>query len=539
MKPKFSHLLMIIGAFLAFVPIFSVDYLLDTYVRSRETAIIQQRVNEVGAEINHNVANAVTALRKVIADSPSFCTPTFSHYAQQAIDDSLTLKQVLVENMDRVQYCDAYGRDVVHSPLSESLPIPGLTETITIVQFAGMGMPAIKVTQTLGGVRRVSVFVPLLGITQDSLETSLRNMGALRISLTSGLPIIAVGNALDFERLGAAEEYLSAQGYAGELPIKVQYALPFNTARAGYAELDVVFTVIACLASACLLLVALWYARKSRVPAFDLERAIGRNEIKPYYQPVINLRTGALIGCEVLCRWEKPNGEVIPPGVFIDYAEASGLAVPMTLSLMQQVRYDLGELSQKMPQMKISINLFEGHFRDVGIVDDVQAIFGNSPISYDQLVFEITERRPLENSLAVKSVISGLHALGSRLAMDDAGTGHSNLAYIATLGVDVIKIDRIFVDMIKPGTTQVPVLDGLIAMAKDLDCEIVAEGVETEEQALYLRAHGVIQAQGYIFAPALRIGAFKELALALQSAPSASESGFSARSSAENVGNAA
>ena len=110
--------------------------------------------------------------------------------------------------------------------------------------------------------------------------------------------------------------------------------------------------------------------------------------------------------------------------------------------------------------------------------------------------------------------------------MDDAGTGHSNLAYIATLGVDVIKIDRIFVDMIKPGTTQVPVLDGLIAMAKDLDCEIVAEGVETEAQAVYLRSHGVIQAQGYIFAPALKVGAFKELALALHSTPEESAGGF-------------
>lgn len=526
MKSKYSHLLMALGALLAFVPILSVDYLLDAYVRYRETATLQQQVSQIGVEINNNVADAVTALRQIVADVPSLCTPTFAQYAQRTIANSLSIKQVLVENMDGVQYCDAYGREVVHSALSEALPVPGLIETITIVQFAEMGMPAIKVTQTLSGMRRVSVFVPLLGVTQDTLETNLRAAAMLRISLTSGLPVMEMGAVADFTRTQDTQEYLGAQSYAGELPIKVQFALPFNSARAGYADLDVVFTVIACFASACLLLLALWYVRKSRVPAFDLERAIGRNEIKPYYQPVINLRTGELIGCEVLCRWEKPNGDVIPPGVFIDYAENSGLAVPMTLSLMQQVRYDLSELSQKMPYMKISINLFEGHFRDVGIVDDVQAIFGNSPISYDQLVFEITERRPLENSAAVNSVISGLHALGARLAMDDAGTGHSNLAYIATLGVDVIKIDRVFVDMIKPGTTQVPVLDGLIAMARDLDCEIVAEGVETEEQAVYLRSHGVIQAQGYIFAPALKIGAFRELALALDSSPSLRPSKF-------------
>jgi len=131
------------------------------------------------------------------------------------------------------------------------------------------------------------------------------------------------------------------------------------------------------------------------------------------------------------------------------------------------------------------------------------------------LVFEITERRPLSNSMQTTSVISGLHALGARLAMDDAGTGHSNLAYMQTLGVDIIKIDRVFVDMIKPGTRQVPVLDGLISMARDLGTEIVAEGVETEAQALYLRARGVVMAQGFLFAPAIRVAPFKELAQAL------------------------
>jgi EAL domain-containing protein (putative c-di-GMP-specific phosphodiesterase class I) len=510
---------MLLGALLAFVPIVSVDYLIDAYARNKEVGSLQARIDALSAEINYNASNAVSVLRKVIADSPSFCTPTFTGIAQTAIENSYNVKQILVENMDGVQYCDAFGRNVAHSPLSESLPVPGLTETIGIVKFAEMAMPAMKVTQTLGGVRRISAFVPLMATTEQSLVDNLPDGAMLDIALTSGLPVLSLGAPLDFDRQGGRSDYLSVQSFAGELPIKVRYMLPFSAARAGYADLDVLFTILACAVSAGLLLLTLRYARRSRVPSFDLERAIGRNEIKPYYQPVINLRTGGLVGCEVLCRWEKPNGEIVPPGVFIDYAEASGMAIPMTLSLMQQVRYDLGELSQRTPGLKISINLFEGHFRDVGIVDDVQAIFGNSPISYDQLVFEITERRPLENSLAVNSVISGLHALGSRIAMDDAGTGHSNLAYIATLGVDVIKIDRIFVDMIKPGTTQVPVLDGLIAMAKDLGCEIVAEGVETEAQAIYLRSRGVVQAQGYIFAPALKVGAFKELALALLSSP--------------------
>jgi EAL domain-containing protein (putative c-di-GMP-specific phosphodiesterase class I) len=174
-----------------------------------------------------------------------------------------------------------------------------------------------------------------------------------------------------------------------------------------------------------------------------------------------------------------------------------------------------------MPDLKVSVNLFEGHFRDSNIVEDVQAIFGGSNIAFRQLVFEITERTPIGNSTTAHAVIAGFHAMGVRLAMDDVGTGHSNLAYMQTLGVDVIKIDRVFVDMIKSDTQAVPVLDGLIAMCRDLGTEIIAEGVETEAQALYLRGRGVVMAQGFLFAPALKTTAFKELARALNGGPKA------------------
>jgi sensor c-di-GMP phosphodiesterase-like protein len=179
------------------------------------------------------------------------------------------------------------------------------------------------------------------------------------------------------------------------------------------------------------------------------------------------------------------------------------------------VKADLGDLCREMPELKVSINLFEGHFRDGSVVEDVHTIFGNSSIAFRQLVFEITERQPLHEMQTANTVIAGLHALGCRVAMDDAGTGHSNLAFLQTLGIDVIKIDRVFTEMVKEGATHVPVLDGLIAMARDLGTEIVAEGVETEAQALYLRARGVVHAQGYLFAPALRVAPFRDLAKAL------------------------
>jgi len=515
LKSRYNHILMLLGAILAFLPIVAVDYMLDGYVRVREKDVTQQTINAITSQVEISSSDAIAALRRIMADSPSLCTPTFIANVQHEIESSITLKQVLVENGDGVQYCDAFGRTVSYSPISEILPVAGHSETVTVVKLADMAMPVLKITQMFGDTRRVSAFVPLIGQTQAALVNGLSSTALLRFMLTDGTAILTVGDSTAFDRRTSSNDFIYAQAFAGELPLLVESAVPFAMVRASYANLDGSFTVIACLMSASFLLLSLHFVRRSRVPSFDLERAVANGEIKPYYQPVINLKTGDLVGCEVLCRWEKRNGEVVPPGVFIDYAEVTGLAIPMTLSLMQQVKTDLNVLCKTMPDMKISINLFEGHFRDSSIVEDVQAIFGGTSINFRQLVFEITERRPLENSTQANSVIAGLHALGCRLAMDDAGTGHSNLAYLQTLGLDIIKIDRVFVDMIKEDTTQVPVLDGLIAMSRDLNCEIIAEGVETEAQALYLRARGVVNAQGWIFAPALKIGAYKELALAL------------------------
>lgn len=520
-KSKYSHVIMLLAAIAAFLPVMAVDFLLDNYVRVRERAQLQRTVDGIGERMQAAAYDAIASLRRVLADSPSLCTPTFIANIHEQMGQSLYLKQVLVENADGVQYCDGIGQQVSYAPLSEDLPIPGHTETLSVVQYGGMKMPVLKVTQRFSDSRLVSAFVPLLGSPADGLVADLKPASTVDLSLTSGTPILTIGDPAGIGRRGDVE-FIRGEAFAGELPIRARATVPFALVRADYADLDASFTIIACLMCGGFLVLALQYVRRSQLPAFDLERAIEAGELKPYYQPVINLRTGALAGCEVLCRWEKKSGETVPPSAFIEYAEVTGLAIPMTLSLMQQVKDDLSELCRDMPELKISINLFEGHFRDGNIVEDVQAIFGGSPISFRQLVFEITERRPLQNTEQTTSVIAGLHALGARLAMDDAGTGHSNLAYLQTLGVDVIKIDQVFVGMIRSGVTQVPVLDGLIAMARDLGTEIVAEGVETEDQALYLRARGVVMAQGYLFAPAIRVGPFKELARALnaQTSPS-------------------
>lgn len=515
LKSRYSHIAILLTALVAFVPVLGVDYLLDNYVRVKEQAVLQAGLEHLTEKIQATANAGIDALHAIVTESPSLCTPTFVGNVLKQMESNLYLRQVLVENLDGAQFCDAFGKEVKYTRLSDDLGIPGRSETIAIVRLADLASPVFRITQSYGNTRRISAFVPVLPFSPDTIAADLTTSGMAQISLTNGTLISSSGDPTAYERRGNDSEFIVAQAFAGELPVRVDAALPFAMVRSTYADLDLSFTVIAAAMSGAFLLLMLQYVRKSQLPAFDLDRAIQAGEIKPYYQPVVNLSTGKIAGCEVLCRWEKKSGQIVPPGSFIDYAEVTGLAVPMTLSLMQQVRADMSELCKEIPDLKISINLFEGHFRDSTIVEDVQAIFGDSPISYRQLCFEITERRPIGNSAAANSVIAGLHALGCKLAMDDVGTGHSNLAYMQTLGVDIIKIDRVFVDMVKPDTTTVPVLDGLIAMARDLETEVIAEGVETQEQAVYLRRHGVLLAQGFLFAPALKVAQFRELARGL------------------------
>ncbi|MDB5505858.1 MAG: hypothetical protein JWR75_496 [Devosia sp.] len=513
MKSRYSHVLMLLAAIAAFLPVLAVDFMLDGYVRGKESQQLQMSLDSMTMRIQGAANEAIISLRRILADSPSLCTPTFIDNVHEQMQTSLFLRQVVVESGDGVQYCDGFARNVIYAKLSEQLSLPGRTETLTVVTLGERALPALKITQAFGAERSVSAFVSVLGQGARSLLYGLKPATSVRLSLTNGTTVLATGD------VPAGTDVITATSFAGDIPIKAEATIPFAVARADYVDLDVGFTLMACLMSGSFLLLALHYVRRSKLPAFDIERAIAAGEIKPYYQPVINLSNGRVAGCEVLCRWVKKNGQVVMPGAFIEFAEATGLAIPMTLSLMQQVRTDLSSLCLDMPDLKVSINLFEGHFRDSSIVDDVQAIFGSSHINFSQLTFEITERRPLANSTETLAVIAGLHKLGSKLAMDDAGTGHSNLAYLQTLGFDVIKIDRIFVDMVKPDSQQVPVLDALIAMAKDLGTEIVAEGVETEAQAIYLRNRGVVMAQGFLFAPAIKAPQFRALATALNKRP--------------------
>jgi EAL domain len=318
-RSKYSNIVILIAAVLSFLPALVVGYVVDEYARERMTTVMQRAADAIGADIEANADDAVASLQQVLQDSPSLCTPTFILNVHKAIQSSLHLKDIVVENASATQYCDGFGSTVDYAPLSADLTIPGHEQTVAVVRLSGLDMPVLKITEPYGAERRISAFVPLLSSPAPTLLQSVP-APIVHIALTNGVNVLTLGDSKSYEQRRSDADFVTVQSLAGEIPLSTEIAIPAGAALADYANLRVGLTVFAGLMSAALLISLLHYVRRAALPAFDLERAIALGEIRPFYQPVIDLNNGRLLGCEVLCRWVRRNGAMVPPGAFIDYA---------------------------------------------------------------------------------------------------------------------------------------------------------------------------------------------------------------------------
>lgn len=242
------------------------------------------------------------------------------------------------------------------------------------------------------------------------------------------------------------------------------------------------------------LVAAYWVLRNYRRSLKGLlQTGLAKREFVPFYQPVVDSRSKRVVGYEALLRWQRGN-ELIPPGSFIDYAEEQGLILPMTEQLLEQVIRDLPQLD---PAQWVSVNLVATHIEQPLLRTLLAKHHNPSP---DQLTFELTERKPIHDIKAATDEITLLQQMGYHFKLDDFGTGYGGFAYLQSLGIRQIKIDKMFVDTIGTNDLKRSVLDAIIAFGRESGMEMIAEGVETQMQVDYLSHMGVYLIQGYIFA---------------------------------------
>lgn len=232
----------------------------------------------------------------------------------------------------------------------------------------------------------------------------------------------------------------------------------------------------------------------------DLHGALARNEIIVYYQPLINLNNGQIQSVEALVRWQHPTRGLVSPGKFIPIAEANGLIVNIGEYVLRTAcAQNRAWQTAGYPPLRMSVNLSGRQFEQPNLVELVQQILQETDLHPSYLELEVTESFLMTDLQRSVTTLKQLRNLGIWLALDDFGTGYSSLSYLKRFPVNMLKIDRSFVQDVVSNSDSAAVTDAIIALAKSLHLKITAEGIETQEQCDYLQKQGCHEGQGFYF----------------------------------------
>jgi predicted signal transduction protein with EAL and GGDEF domain len=233
----------------------------------------------------------------------------------------------------------------------------------------------------------------------------------------------------------------------------------------------------------------------------ELKRALSEQILDVHYQPIVSSDGARIVGAEALLRWTHPVRGQVPPNVFVPVAEQAGLMGKLGEFVLRRALTD----AKRWPNLYIAVNLSPVQVRDPQLVDIVTAILNETGLLPSRLMLEVTEGVLIENPEDAKTRLGALRKLGVKLALDDFGTGYSSLTYLQKFSFDKLKIDKGFVEPLgQPGNSQA-MIQAIVALGRAMSLNILAEGVETEEQRVLLRLAGCDEMQGYLFArPAAR-----------------------------------
>ncbi|MBD2110573.1 MULTISPECIES: EAL domain-containing protein [Cyanophyceae] len=243
----------------------------------------------------------------------------------------------------------------------------------------------------------------------------------------------------------------------------------------------------------------------------DLRRALERGELRLYYQPIVNLATGTVQGFEALVRWQHPRRGLVPPLDFIPVAENTGLITALDLWTLNEACRQLSYWHRELPHsqpLTVSVNLSGKQFVRPDLIQQIDAALSRNHLQGQHLKVEITESVLIQNAQMAIDLLKQLRQRRIQICMDDFGTGYSSLSYLHRFPIDVLKIDKSFITHLHrsdPSTDDYEIVKAIISLATNLNLTVVAEGIETAEQAAYLQAHQCQGGQGYYFSSPLSV----------------------------------
>ncbi|GAB3312773.1 EAL domain-containing protein [Haliea atlantica] len=306
-------------------------------------------------------------------------------------------------------------------------------------------------------------------------------------------------------RVDRARGQLTARFSLGTLfPIDVVAVQPLSQFYERYLPTLIAAGLLALLLVALWVLLILHVSRRHLSLAGELRNAIDRREILVQYQPIIDLHSGNCVGAEALVRWCREDGELVSPDIFVPMAEEGGFITDLTLAVLERVLEETRELIAGQDGFSINLNLSPQDLETDRLFNALQAGLQAHHLPARAIKLELTERALLDTDITRRRLVQ-LRQQGHPLAIDDFGTGYSSLSYLQSFELDILKIDKAFVDTIDTPAVTSAVIEHVVDMARSLGLDMVAEGVESRQQMEWLRGRGVHFAQGFYFSKPLGI----------------------------------
>jgi c-di-GMP phosphodiesterase len=427
------------------------------------------------------------------------------------------LKDVRIINRDGSVICSAYSETLEFDKgwvkREEMLPSAnGAALLFRVDQFSGVALGIAKDfpdrnfgSKDPGKSMSLAAIIGLDASLFDLMPKDLRDYSTVILKLSNGQ--VVAGNRMGAEDVVFRDPVVLSQD-SQRYPFRVEMKVESGALSAWDNEPYCVIVGLAGLLGLAFGGLIAHAAFRPPSPVAELDAALASGAIKPFFLPTFELRTGRVIGCEVLARWIKPDGAVVPPMSFIPLAESSGRIEPLTWRVLRQALQDLYPVLSGDRSFTLSINVMPRHMVAPGFVDQLRAIAIEQRVSPRQISLEVTERDAFPDLKKAAQVVADLRDRGFTVALDDVGIGHNGLSQIQTLGANVLKIDKFFVDSISRDAAAHATVEMLVRLARELKMTVLAEGIETDEQRLALTECGVSEGQGYLVSPPLPASKF-------------------------------
>ncbi len=448
---------------------------------------------------------AVITLGDLMGEGATTCDAASLASANRRVLARGAIKAIEVIKEDGGLRCSTFAAEGYSVEAPDANARPGRHPAILVEKTGEAGDGLVRVIWRQDEGHLLIALMNIDALMFDVYPSALRDHSSASILLTPTIDIARFeGTDLANGAADPAIFSLASERYPVSVRLEVDRSslASWNLGNQGVAtQVGLFLAALVCALSLKILL-------RRPDPVEELRSAIAAGHIQPYFQPVFDIPTRRITGCEVLARWIRPDGSVTPPDLFIPLAESAGLVGELTQRIVADALAVAIQVVPGRPGFCFAFNVTPQQIAEPGFIDGLEAVIRSRGLEPENVTLELTERHGMIDRALVAEAARKARAIGLKLALDDVGTGHNGLSTMQEIPMDTIKIDKRFIDLVASEQTAGLIVEMLVAVARELGQKTVAEGIETEVQLAKLAELGVDEGQGYLVSRPLPAASF-------------------------------